>query len=164
MAKNLLSSVEVFADLDGSEIEIMEKSAQEMVFPADSVIFKQGEQGDKMYLIVYGIVEIWKSEGQEIKGSRLARLKQGEIFGEMALFDKEPRSASAVTSLTKEAKMLVWDDKDLQKLIQAQPVFGTKILNNFLKSPLLELYLLFGAMSIIVHSDLSFDPSIVAYS
>jgi CRP-like cAMP-binding protein len=133
MAKSLLSSVDVFKELESSELEIIEKSAKEVFFPSDTTVFQQGDSGDKMYLIVEGFVEIWKSEGQEMKGSRLARLKQGEIFGEMALFDKEPRSASAITSLTKETKMLVWSDKDLNNLLQTHPQLGVKVLVNFLK-------------------------------
>ena len=133
MAKNLLSSVDVFKELGGQELDLLEKSSKEILFPSDTIIFQQGDVGDKLYLIVEGFVEIWKSEGQEIKGSRLARLKQGEIFGEMALFDKEPRSASAITSLTKETKMFVWEETDLIRVLQANPELGVKVLINFLK-------------------------------
>ena len=133
MSKNLLSSVDVFRELSPSDLALLEKSAKEILFPTDTIIFQQGDVGDKMYLIAEGFVEIWKSEAQEIKGSRLARLKQGEIFGEMALFDKESRSASAITSLTNETKLLVWEEKDLNRLIQSHPEIGVKILVNFLK-------------------------------
>lgn len=132
MTTNLLSSIDVFKGLENSELDSLKNSGKEILFPADTIIFKQGDVGDKLYLIVQGVVEIWKSEGQDIKGSRLARLKQGEIFGEMALFDKESRSASALTSL-KETKMMVWEDKELTQLIHSQPTLGNKLLINFLK-------------------------------
>ena len=130
---NLLSTVDVFSGLQDHELELVQKCSQEVSLPSDTIIFRQGDKGDKMYLVVSGIIEIWKSEGHDMKGSRLARLKQGEIFGEMALFDKEPRSATAITSLARETVIWVWDEKDLMKLVYEHPQMGTKMLTNFLK-------------------------------
>ena len=134
MVKSLIASVGVFKGLEDAELELLEKNAKEEVLPTDTIIFKQGDVGDKMYLIVRGIIEIWRSEGHDIKGIRLARLRQGEIFGEMALFDKEPRSATAITSLAPETKMLVWDEKDLYQIIKNYPVSSSKILMSFLRN------------------------------
>lgn len=133
MVRELLSSAEVFKGLEDSELTLLEKASNEIIYPMDRTIFKEGDDGDEMFLIVQGVVEIWKREGKELKGSRLARLKQGEIFGEMALFDKEPRSATAVAAITKETKILVWSEKDLKKIIQTTPSLGNKILVNILK-------------------------------
>lgn len=133
MANKLMESADVFKGLDSSELELLEKSAQEVVFPLDKIIFNENEKGDKMYLILEGVVEIWKSEGKELKGSRLARLKAGEIFGEMALFDQEPRSASAVAAIHKETKILEWSEKEISKIIQERSELGIKILTNILK-------------------------------
>ncbi|OGR85315.1 MAG: hypothetical protein A2901_04545 [Elusimicrobia bacterium RIFCSPLOWO2_01_FULL_54_10] len=130
---SLLSTVDVFAGLEDHELEHLQRTAQEVSLPSDTIVFRQGDKGDKMYLVVQGIIEIWKSEGHDMKGSRLARLKQGEIFGEMALFDKEPRSATAIASIAREIKIWVWDEKDLIKLIHEHPSMGTKLLLNLLK-------------------------------
>ena len=134
MVKNLLASVKIFQDLEMEELELIRKSAKEMTFPEDTVIFEQGDAGNKMYLILEGVVEIWKSDGREIKGSRLARLKSGEVFGEMALFDKEPRSASTVTSPARETRMLVWEEKDLFEIVESRPTLGVKLFLNFLRA------------------------------
>lgn len=133
MANKLMASADVFKGLEFSELELLEKSAKEVIFPIDQIIFKENEKGDKMYLILEGVVDIWKSEGKELKGSRLARLKPGDIFGEMALFDHEPRSASAVAAIAKETKILEWSEKDIAKIIQEKPELGIKMLNNILK-------------------------------
>ena len=130
---DLLSAVDVFYGLENHELEHLQRTAQEVSLPSDTIIFRQGDKGDKMYLVVQGIIEIWKSEGHDMKGSRLARLQQGEIFGEMALFDKEPRSATAIASIARETKIWVWNENDLIKLIQEHPRMGTKLLLNFLK-------------------------------
>ncbi len=133
MSKYMLSSIDVFKGLDESELETMEKGAKEINYTMEKTIFKEGDPGDKMYMILDGVVEIWKSEGKEPKGSRLARLKTGEIFGEMALFDKEPRSATAIAAITKETKLLIWHEKDMDQIIQTTPRLGLKILTNIIK-------------------------------
>ena len=133
MSNYKLGSTDVFRGLDPEELKRVEERAQEMVYTANSVIFREGEAGDRMFLILDGVVEIWKSDGKELKGSRLARLKDNEIFGEMAIFDKEPRSASAYAVINNETRMLVWNEKDLNALIQEQPQMGLKILRNLLQ-------------------------------
>jgi len=63
-------------------------------FPAGAVIFEEGDPGSRMYVIQSGEVRILKRVGaREIT---LARLGAGEAFGEMALLDGQPRSATAI--------------------------------------------------------------------
>ena len=57
------------------------------------LVFKQGARGDCMYVIRYGKVRIFRD--QDGTETTLATLKPGESFGEIALFDEKPRSASA---------------------------------------------------------------------
>lgn len=62
-------------------------------FEDGEVIFRKGDAGDCLYLIEKGGVEIWVEEG----GDRriLGRLGLNEMFGEMAVFDRQPRMANA---------------------------------------------------------------------
>jgi CRP-like cAMP-binding protein len=64
-------------------------------FPAGSVVFKEGDQPDGVYFILSGGVEISKTEGG-VKVS-LAKLGPDAVFGEMALIDSNPRSATVMT-------------------------------------------------------------------
>ena len=59
------------------------------------VICRQGEQGDRMYVIQSGKARVVRQEGdsQVILGD----LKAGDLFGEMAIFEKEPRSATVLS-------------------------------------------------------------------
>ncbi len=133
MISNLLAQNAFFKGLDPAELDLFIEIAEEKTFANDEMIFKEGSKGDKMYLIISGTIEIWKSEDTQARGSRLARLREGEIFGEMALFDQGPRSATAVASLNKETKLIIWQDEKIAKLINVHPETGNKILNNILR-------------------------------
>ncbi|MBT5375144.1 MAG: cyclic nucleotide-binding domain-containing protein, partial [Rhodospirillaceae bacterium] len=71
-------------------------SFQRLTIDSHKMIFDEGDEGDAAYLISQGVVEIRQgTKGQNPQ--RLATLKKGDIFGEMALFDNRPRMAAAVT-------------------------------------------------------------------
>ena len=84
-------------------------------FPADHVIFKEGDQGDCAYLIEKGSVLIYLvKDGNEIP---LKVAGEGEVFGEMALIDDEPRSASCRT--TSDTQLIVVSKEQLMGRIRA---------------------------------------------
>ncbi len=94
------------------------------VYTNGEVICKEGEKGEAMYVIQSGKVKITKqSQSGE---TLLATLESGNMFGEMALFDKLPRSASA-TALG-EARVLSIDKKKLFTTISRDPTLVFKIL------------------------------------
>ncbi len=64
------------------------------VFPQGTVIFKEGELGDAVYIIVEGKVDI--RMGREDSPKTLATRSRGDVIGELALFDDHPHMASAV--------------------------------------------------------------------
>ncbi len=80
--------------LSGEELRLLASFAHESRFHAESVIFTEGERGDSLYIVVDGAVRISKlvpGAGEEC----LTILRRGDIFGEMALVDGQPRSADA---------------------------------------------------------------------
>jgi len=94
------------------------------VYNAGDVIFRQGEVGNCMFVIQSGRAEvIGERDGQEI---RLAELAQGDFFGEMALFEKIPRSAT-VRAVT-EVRALTVDKKILLKKIHEDPSLAFRIM------------------------------------
>ena len=88
----------------------MEKSSLGKVYHDGEVIVRQGEAGDCMYVIQEGQVEVLQEkEGKEV---RLAVLGEGDMFGEMALFERENRSATvralgSVRALTVDKKLFL---------------------------------------------------------
>ena len=89
-------------------------------------IVKQGESGDCMYEILEGKVEVLdESSAQPLK---LAVLKKGDFFGEMAIFEREVRSATV--KAIGEVRALTIDKKNLLRRISEDPSLAFRILEN----------------------------------
>jgi CRP/FNR family cyclic AMP-dependent transcriptional regulator len=93
--------------------------------PPDSVVFKEGEEGREMFVIVDGEVEIRKSTSRE-SAKTLIELKKGDIFGEMSLIERKPRSATAVT--TRATQLLCITEELFDTVLQKNPDFSRKII------------------------------------
>ena len=108
----------------GGRVKQMSTGALGKLYPADEIIVRQGEVGHSMFVIQSGKVEVIKgSEGHEIC---LAELSEGDFFGEMELFGKEPRAVT-VRALT-EVRVLTIDQKLLLRKIQEDPSLGFRII------------------------------------
>ncbi|HSF80909.1 MAG TPA: cyclic nucleotide-binding domain-containing protein [Anaerolineales bacterium] len=95
----------------------METGALGKVYQDGEVIVRQGEMGDCMYVIQEGLVEIIAEEGE--KEVQLAVRNAGEFFGEMAIFEREVRSAT-VRALG-DARVLTVDERNFLRRIHQDP-------------------------------------------
>jgi GAF domain-containing protein len=96
------------------------------VYAQGEIIFKEGDEGDRMYVIQSGRVQITKKTPSG--DLTIATLVTGEIFGEMALFDRLPRSATAAA--LDEARILSIDKKKLFQTIDRDPTLVFKTLES----------------------------------
>ena len=103
-----LRNVYFFRDLKDHEIQRISELCEETEFRPGEVVVREGTPGDKFFIVLSGQVEVWKSYDTGA-GDLLAVHGPGHLFGEMALVDEEPRSASIVArtaghmlSLTRE--------------------------------------------------------------
>ena len=87
----LLKNIPIFAQTPEHILAEVAHLLKEEYLPANSLIFKQGDVGNCMYIIFKGEVKI------HIDKTHLATLKANDLFGEFALLDTENRSASATT-------------------------------------------------------------------
>ena len=90
-----LEACKIFRDLTEAEISPLRKIAVERKLAPGETIFKEGDQGDGIYVIADGRVRIASNVANgEPRG--LSKLGPGDLFGEMAVLDNDPRSATAV--------------------------------------------------------------------
>ena len=93
----LLRNVAIFKDLDEGELARVAEVCKEERFELGEYVFREGEQGNRLYLIVEGEVRISRvvpGSGEEA----LAVLKPGAMFGEMSVFDRSERSTDAISN------------------------------------------------------------------
>ncbi len=88
---------------------------------AGEMIFKEGETGKELYVIKSGQVEI------RLDNRLLATLEANDIFGEMALFDSTPRSATAVAKT--DVALVPVSKKDFVALVSRAPTFALDIMS-----------------------------------
>jgi CRP-like cAMP-binding protein len=88
---------------------------------AGDVVFQEGDPGNEMYGIVEG--EIQLRTGDRVVGN----LGVDDVFGEMALIDRSPRSATAVA--TTDAQLAVIDEHRFLFLVQETPMFALSVMS-----------------------------------
>jgi CRP-like cAMP-binding protein len=120
-----LRRVPLFASLSSNAIDEIARVARRHRYERDEVVFYQGDPGDTFYVILDGQVKVSvsSSEGQE---AILVMLNAGESFGEFALLDEQPRSATIQASLPTEVVTLRKDD--FQRLIHQSPEIALGLL------------------------------------
>ena len=93
----LLKTLPLFKDLDEVELAAVADVCREEKFVSGEYVFREGESGNRLYLITHGEVRI----SRDVPGSgeeALAILKAGALFGEMAVFDRSERSTHAISN------------------------------------------------------------------
>lgn len=104
-----------------STLNILSHEGSSQPFAEGQVIFKQGDPGEVMYFVVEGEVEI--SLGDRV----LNNVVQGGIFGEMALIDDAPRSATAVAKT--ECRLIPISQRRFVFLVQSMPYFALQVMS-----------------------------------
>ena len=120
----ILKKIPIFQDLSRREIVKIESILHRRNWSADEAIVKEGDPGVGMYIIVSGEVQIFQA-GEGGVRLQLATLTSGDFFGEQALLDDSPRTASAYASET--CRIIGFFRPDLLELIESNPRLGLKI-------------------------------------
>ena len=121
----LLKDIPIFSDLKHKEIAEIEKIMHRRVYKKNEPIIRMGDPGLGMYIIVKGSVEIIEEKKKE-ENRILAKLNDGSFFGDLALLDESPRSASAIA--TEDCDIIGFFRPDFLDLLNRKPKLGIKVL------------------------------------
>lgn len=90
----LMRTIALFEGLADDQLQRLLAISDENVYDAGTVLFRQGETGDRLYIIVDGQVEVRLRSHPDRPERTQVFLGRGQVVGEMALLDKGPRSAT----------------------------------------------------------------------
>ncbi len=126
-SKDLLRSAYFFRNLDDSVLHAVAERCAAVRFDQGAIIFQEGDQGDRLFIVLSGEVEVWK-HAEADDASLLARYGAGRFFGEMALVDELPRSATAVAAAPSE--LLSLQRSAFVELVEAFPPLAVSVMRS----------------------------------
>ncbi len=123
--KAFLSSLDLFKELRGRELGHLVKSLHSRVYKEGEVIFMEGDIGRALFILETGKVFLTKKD-QGGKMRKLFTLEPGDFFGEMALLEQLPRTATATASERSVIHLLY--RSDLEEILTFYPRVGVTIM------------------------------------
>jgi len=123
--KQCLKDLIVFQNLDPEELELLCTNSYAKFYEKGEVIFFENDSVKKLYLLVNGKVKLsmLSAEGKE---KVLTILQEGDIFGELSLFDEDPHPLTA--EVMDDARLLIIPWNEMEKMIQDRPSLAIKII------------------------------------
>ena len=120
--RKILKKIPIFAGLTRNELKAIERILHRRDYKAGEIIFHQGEPAAGMYIIEKGKVQVFFEPTQQV----IAELHDGDFFGELALLDDSPRTATVMVKM--DSRMLGFFKPDLIDLIERTPKLGIKVI------------------------------------
>ena len=115
-----LSKIWLFSTCSNRELRTIRRALEEITVPAGRVLCEEGTIGREFFLIVDGQASVRRG------GRKVSTLGPGQYFGELALLDRRPRSASVISDT--EMDLLVLDQRQFNGLLDAAPPLARKLL------------------------------------
>jgi CRP-like cAMP-binding protein len=135
---DILRRTDIFYDLSAAQLEMLASICEERVVKLGDIVFEENNQGDEMFVIARGVMEILVDPsivggpGAKKRGSMpvtIATLRSGQTFGEIALVDQGLRTASARCAET-ETQLLGIHRSKFIKLCDTYPEMGYRVMRN----------------------------------
>jgi len=117
-----LSKVKMFSTLNKKELAFVARASDVINVPARTEVVTEGEMGHEFYLLMSGSAAVRRN------GRKIATLGPGQYFGEMALLDRGPRSATIVTE--EPSELLVIGQREFLAVLDKVPPVSHKLLVN----------------------------------
>jgi len=122
-----LKDVYFFKDLSQDELRALAESCREERFSKGEILFIEGEKAEKFYIIIDGTVEVWK-DYYDRHPDLLAIHGKGHLFGEMALVDDLPRSATVLVKTDANVLSILRDD--FHRILQNNSMVALSLLKS----------------------------------
>ena len=125
-----LSSIPLFSGLSDESLAHLSGHIQHQQYTRNAIIFNEGDQSDSLYIVNQGKIKIYISnnEGQDML---LKTLGPGDYFGELALIDQEPRTASAKTQC--DCHVSVISSENMLMCLERHPEMSISLLQVVVK-------------------------------
>jgi CRP/FNR family cyclic AMP-dependent transcriptional regulator len=126
----MLDKIPLFSDLDAAELELLSTRTVTRQYPRNTIIINEGDLSDSLYVIRSGSVKVFlgNREGKEVI---LNVQRSGEYFGELALIDSGPRSASVITQ--EKTSLSLISKADFEDFLSQHPAANVKIMRGLVK-------------------------------
>lgn len=122
---NMIAGTQMFRDFEWHDIEALSDYMQAYEASKGLTLFKEGENGSYMCLIIQGKVDVYKKDQNDRK-KVVASIGAGKTLGEMAIIDGEPRSASAIA--IEPTTLALLTKQNFQRMVSEKPGLSTRIL------------------------------------
>ncbi len=120
----VLEATPIFSGLNDLELKKIEIITHERDYVTGEAVFHENEPGAGLYIIRHGSIKLTKRAGTG--EAEVAVLKDGDFFGELALLDESPRSATATAG--EKTQILGFFRPDFLNLLSTEPKLGAKVL------------------------------------
>jgi CRP/FNR family cyclic AMP-dependent transcriptional regulator len=125
MSHEILKQSAIFKDLDDFQLEIVSGICEVVELGFDEYVFREGDEGDRLYVIERGEVRISRvlpGTGEEA----LTVLKRGACFGEMAILDQSERSTDAIANT--RCTLLSISRANFEAMLESDMALANKVL------------------------------------
>jgi CRP-like cAMP-binding protein len=116
----LLKRIPLFGSFDGKHLKRLGMLTEELDVPAGRVLIRQGELGDDLMIIYDGLVTVQRD------GVQVNKLGPGQFFGEIALIERGPRTATVIAETA--CRLLVVNHRDFHAMMEEFPEIASKVL------------------------------------
>lgn len=128
--RQLLAESKIFEDLDDDELDKVLEICKVEAFKWDEYVFREGDDGDRLYIIAKGAVRISRhmpGSGEEA----ITVLKKGACFGEMAVLDPSTRSTDAIVD--SKCELITITRADFEVLLESDLRLAYKVLRSVVR-------------------------------
>jgi len=122
-----LARVPLFERLSGGEIDKLEKLTSRRKLPSNTAVFFQDDPSDSLYVVLSGSAKVFRTS-EDGRDRIMTTLRAGDAFGELAMIEGQPRSATVQT--LEETELLSLARKDFERFASEHPDFLYKLLQS----------------------------------